>query len=1053
MIEKIIEYSARNRFVALLLVAVLVGWGIWVMRVMPLDAIPDLSDVQVIIFTEWPGRAPQLVEDQVTYPIVTTMLGAPKVKVVRGYSFFGLSFIYVIFEDGTDMYWARSRILEYMNEAMQVLPEGITPTLGPDATGVGWGFEYAVVDRTGKLDLAELRTLQDWYIRYWLKAVPGVSDVASIGGYVQQYQVNVEPNAIQAYNLSLDKVMHAIRMSNNDVGGRVVEFTGREYMVWGRGYIESVTDLEQVAVGTDAKGTPILLKDIARVELGPDLRRGLTELNGTGEVVGGIVVVRFGESTLDVIEGVKAKIMEITPALPEGVEIIPTYDRSDLILRSVATLKEKLIEESVIVSLITILFLFHVRSALVAILTLPLAILMAITAMYYLGVSSNIMSLGGIAIAIGAMVDGAIVMVENAHKKLEQGGEDADRVSLIIEAAQEVGKPLFFSLLIITVSFLPVFTLEAQEGRLFRPLAYTKTFAMGFAALLSITVVPLLMVVLVRGRIAGEARNPLARVLIAGYRPVARIVFHFRKTIVILAILGLIGTWPIFMKLGSEFMPPLYEGTLMYMPVTLPGASITEMQRALQVTDRIIAKFPEVESVFGKAGRARTATDPAPLTMIETIINLKPEDQWRPGMTIERLENELDEALQIPGLANAWTMPIKGRLDMLTTGIRTPLGIKIYGSDLNEIQRIGGELEHALRTVPGTRNIFAERTGDGYYVYFKVKREEISRYGLMVSDVERVIESAIGGTNISTTIEGRERFPVNLRYSRAFRNTLEDLKRVLVSTPTGQQIPITQLAEVDLVKGPTVVKSEGSLLVGYVYVDVAGRDLGSYVQEAQHIVAQQVPMPQGYHLNWSGQYEYMQRAKARLMYVVPLTILIVFLLLYVNFQSIARSFIVLLSVPFAAIGAVWSLYLLDYDLSVAVWVGVIALVGVAAEIGIIMIAYLDQAYTRGRTEGHLRTMKDLINTVIEGSVKRVRPITMTVGSTIVGLLPIMWTHGSGADVTKRIAAPMIGGMVTTLILALLVLPAIYIIWKGREIKKNENLVGVKQHLSHEHHHT
>ncbi|GJL55441.1 MAG: cation transporter [Nitrospirales bacterium] len=1050
MIEKIIEYSARNRFVVLLLVAVLVGWGVWVMRVMPLDAIPDLSDVQVIIFTEWPGQAPQLVEDQVTYPIVTTMLGAPKVKVVRGYSFFGLSFIYVIFEDGTDMYWARSRILEYMNEAMKVLPDGITPTLGPDATGVGWGFEYAVVDPTGQLDLAELRTLQDWYIRYWLKAVPGVSDVASIGGYVQQYQVKVEPNALQAYNLSLDKVMHAIRMSNNDVGGRVVEFTGREYMVWGRGYVESVSDLEQVAVGTDAKGTPILLKDIARVELGPDLRRGLTELNGTGEVVGGIVVVRFGESTLDVIERVKKKITEITPALPDGVEIIPTYDRSDLILRSVATLKEKLIEESVIVSLITILFLFHVRSALVAILTLPLAILMAITAMYYLGVSSNIMSLGGIAIAIGAMVDGAIVMVENAHKKLERAGNDADRVNLIIEAAKEVGKPLFFSLLIITVSFLPVFTLEAQEGRLFRPLAYTKTFSMGFAALLSITVVPLLMVLLVRGKIASEAQNPIARLLITGYRPIARFVFRFRKTMVILAVLGLVATWPTFTKLGSEFMPPLYEGTLMYMPVTLPGASITEMQRALQITDRIIGQFPEVESVFGKAGRARTATDPAPLTMIETIINLKPEDQWRPGMTVERLENELDDALQVPGLANAWTMPIKGRLDMLTTGIRTPLGIKIFGSDLDEIQRIGGELETALRDVPGTRNIFAERTGEGYYVYFKVKREEIARYGLLISDVEQVIQSAIGGTNISTTIEGRERFPVNLRYSRAFRNSLEDLQRVLVSTSTGQQIPITQLAEVSLVKGPTVVKSEGSLLVGYVYVDVAGRDLGSYVQEAQQIVADQVSIPQGYHLNWSGQYEYMQRAKARLMYVVPLTILIVFLLLYLNFQSIARSLIVLLSVPFAAIGAIWSLYLLEYDLSVAVWVGIIALVGVAAEIGIIMIAYLDQAYAWGRSQGHLTTMKDLIDTVVEGSVKRVRPITMTVGSTIAGLLPIMWTHGSGADVTKRIAAPMIGGMVTTLLLTLLVLPAIYIIWRSWEIKKQAAMPELAEQSETEH---
>jgi len=1034
VIEKIIEYSARNKFIVLLLVSVMVAWGIWVMRVMPLDAIPDLSDVQVIVFTEWPGRAPQLVEDQVTYPIVTTMLGAPKVKVVRGYSFFGLSFIYVIFEDGTDMYWARSRILEYMNEASKVLPEGITPTLGPDATGVGWGFEYAVIDPTGKLDLAELRTLQDWYIRYWLKAVPGVSDVASIGGYVKQYQVNVDPNAIAAYNLSLDVITHAIQQSNNDVGGRVVEFTGREYMVWGRGYVESIYDLEQIAVGTDENGTPILLRDIARVELGPDLRRGLTELNGTGEVVGGIVVIRFGESTLDVIERVKAKITEMTPALPEGVEIVPTYDRSDLILRSISTLTEKLIEESVIVSLITIIFLFHVRSALVAILTLPLAILMAITAMYYLGVSSNIMSLGGIAIAIGVMVDGAIVMVENAHKKLEQAGKDADRVSIIIAAAKEMGKPLFFSLLIITVSFLPVFTLEAQEGRLFRPLAYTKTFAMGFSALLSITVVPLLMVLLIRGKIIGEARNPLSRVLIAGYGPIARLSFRFRKTVVLLAVVGLVATLPTFMKLGSEFMPPLYEGTLMYMPVTLPGASITEMQRLLQLTDRIIRQFPEVEQVFGKAGRARTPTDPAPLTMIETIITLKPADQWRPGMTVEKLENELDQALQIPGLANSWTMPIKGRLDMLTTGIRTPLGIKIYGSDLEEIQRIGGELEQALRDVPGTRNIFAERTAGGYYIYFKINREEIARYGLLVSDVERVIESAIGGTNISTTIEGRERFPVNLRYSRAFRNTLEDLKRVLVSTPTGQQIPITQLADVNLVKGPTVVKSEGSQLVGYVYVDVAGRDLGSYVQEAQQIVAQQIQLPKGYHLNWSGQYEYMQRAKARLMYVVPLTLLIVFLLLYLNFQSIARSLIVLLSVPFAAIGAIWSLYLLEYNLSVAVWVGIIALVGVAAEIGIIMITYLDYTYDNWTAEGRLTRMKDLIDAVIEGSVKRVRPITMTVGSTIAGLLPIMWTHGSGADVTKRIAAPMIGGMISTLILTLLVLPAMYIIWKGWNLK-------------------
>ena len=1030
MIDKIIEGSARNTFLILLMVVFVAAWGIWAITNTPLDAIPDLSDVQVIIFTEWPGRAPQIVEDQITYPVVTTMLGAPMVKVVRGFSYFGLSFVYVIFEDGTDMYWARSRVLEYMNEAAKFLPENVTPTLGPDATGVGWGFEYALVDETGKMDLAQLRTLQDWYLRYWLKAVPGVSDVASVGGYVKQYQVNLDPNALLAYNLPLDKIIRAVRMSNNDVGGRVVEFTGREYMVWGRGYIQSVEDLEHIAVGTDAKGTPILMKDVAQIELGPDLRRGLAELDGRGEVAGGIVVIRFGESTLDVIQRVKAKIKEITPALPEGVQIIPTYDRSDLILRSIATLKQKLIEESIMVSLITIVFLFHIRSALVAILTLPLAILLSLTAMYYLGITSNIMSLGGIAIAIGVMVDGAIVMVENAHKKLERAHGEIDRVSLIIEAAKEVGRPLFFSLLIITISFLPIFTLEAQEGRLFRPLAFTKTFAMAFSAILSITFVPLLMVLLIRGKIAKEEQNPIARFLMVLYRPIAQLMFRFRKTTVILASLAIIATWPAFQKLGSEFMPPLYEGTLMYMPVTLPGASITEMQRVLQVTDRTIRQFPEVERVFGKAGRARTATDPAPLTMVETVITLKPEDQWRPGMTIERLENELDKALQYPGVANAWTMPIKGRLDMLTTGIRTPLGIKIFGGDLTKIQAIGTQIENALRNVPGTRNIYAERTAGGYFVTFNVKREEIARYGLMIEDVERVIESAIGGTNITLTIEGRERFPVNVRYSRGFRNTLEDLQRVLVSTAYGQQIPITQLADISLITGPTVVKSEGSMLVGYVYVDVAGRDLGSYVEEAKQVVANQVQLPQGYYLGWSGQYEYMQRAKARLLYVVPLTLLIVFLLLYLNFQSVTRTMVVLLSVPFAAVGAIWILYLLDYDLSVAVWVGIIGLIGIAAEIGTVMIVYLDLAYQRRADEGRMRTIEDLIETTVEAAMQRVRPIMMTGGSTIIGLLPIMWGHGSGADVMKRIAAPMIGGMGTTLILTLVVLPAIYIIWRG-----------------------
>ena len=1038
MIEKIIEGSARNTFLVVLFIAFTTAVGWWALQNTPLDAIPDLSDVQVIIFSEWPGRAPQIIEDQITYPIVTTMLGAPKVKVVRGFSYFGLSFVYVIFQDGTDMYWARSRVLEYMNEAAKFLPAEVTPTLGPDATGVGWGFEYALVDTTGKRDLSELRTLQDWYLRYWLKAVPGVSDVASIGGYVKQYQVNLDPNAILAYNLPLDKIINAIRMSNNDVGGRVVEFTGREYMVWGQGYLQSVEDIEQIALGTDQRGTPILLKDVARVELGPDSRRGFVELDGKGEVVGGIVVIRFGESTLEVIERVKAKIEEVTPALPEGVRIVPTYDRSDLIYQSVETLKEKLIEESVIVSLVTIIFLFHFRSALVAILTLPLAILMSLTAMHFLGVSSNIMSLGGIAIAIGAMIDGAIVMVENAHKKLEQAKPETDRVTVLIESAKEVGKPLFYSLLIITVSFLPVFTLEAQEGRLFRPLAYTKTFSMGFAALLSITVVPFLMVLLVRGHIVKEAKNPVTRFLIWIYKPFAKLMFHYRITTIVLSIVALAVSAPILNKLGSEFMPPLYEGTFLYMPVTLPGASITEMQRIVQTSDRIIREFPEVSQVFGKAGRARTATDPAPLEMMETIINLKPEDEWRPGMTIERLESELDEALQIPGVTNGWTMPIKGRLDMLTTGIRTALGIKIFGTKLETIQDIGSQIEQALRDVPGTRNVFAERTAGGYYIDFKIKREEIARYGLMIADVERVIESAIGGTNIALTIEGRERFPVNVRYSRGFRNSLEDLKRVLVATPDGQQIPITQLADISLITGPTVVKSEGSMLVGYVYVDVAGRDLGGYVEEAKRLVAEKVKLPQGYTLGWSGQYEYMQRAAERLMYVVPLTILLVFLLLYFNFRSITRALIVLLSVPFAVIGAVWALYLLEYNLSVAVWVGIIALVGVAAETGVIMLVYLDEVYDRRHREGMMKTRGDLYDAVMEGAVDRVRPKMMTVVAITAGLLPIMWTTGSGADVMKRIAAPMIGGMVTSTILTLFIIPSIYLIWRGWRLRDREH---------------
>ncbi len=1070
MIEKIIEYSAKNKLLVLIVVLFISAWGVWALLNVPLDAIPDLSDVQVIVFTEWPGRSPDLVEDQITYPIITTMLAAPNVKFVRGQSFFGLSFVYVIFEDGTDMYWARSRVLEYMNEVGGQLPEGVTPTLGPDATGVGWVYEYALVDESGRHNLAQLRSFQDWHLKYWLEAVPGVAEVASIGGFVKQYQVDLDPNALLAYNIPIQKVIEAIRRSNNDVGGRVIEVAGTEHMVRGRGYITSVEDINYIPLGTDGNGTPLYVKDIAEVHLGPDMRRGLAELDGKGETVGGIVVMRYGENALDVIDRIKRKIVEIEPSLPEGVKIVTTYDRSDLIHRAIETLTEKLIEESIIVSLVCILFLFHFRSSLVAILTLPIAILMAFIPMYYMKLTSNIMSLGGIAIAIGAMVDAAIVMIENAHKRLEQWesdgrkGSQGSRFEVIVGAAKEVGKPLFFSLLIITVSFIPVFTLEAQEGRLFKPLAYTKTFAMFFASILSITLAAVLMVLLIRGKIIPEARNPISRALIWLYYPIVRLVLRFRKSVIALAILILIFTIPAFVRLGSEFMPPLNEGSILYMPTSVPGMSITEAAKVLHTQDKIISQFPEVERVFGKIGRARTPTDPAPLSMVETTVTLKPEEEWRtvrkerwwsaraPGFLRSALDRfwpeerpiswndlieEMDKVLQFPGMPNIWWMPIQTRTEMLATGIRSPLGIKIFGSDLKTIERIGLDIESALSSLAGTRSVFAERVTGGYFVDFEVNRKEASRYGLTVGDVQDIIQTAIGGMNVSTTIEGRERYPINVRYARELRDDIDQLKRILVPTPTGTHVPMAQLADIRTTTGPPQIRDEDAQLVGLVFVDVAGRPLGDYVQEAKQVIEKQVTIPTGYRLSWGGQFQYMERAKERLKIIVPFTVFIIFFLLYLNFNSVTESLIVMLSVPFSLVGGIWLLFLLGYNLSVAVWVGIIALSGVAAETGVVMIVFLDEAYNRRRDAGQMSTMQDLYDAVIEGAVQRVRPKMMTVSAIMAGLFPIMWSTGAGADVMKRIAAPMVGGMVTSTVLTLVVIPAIYMVWKGWSIRRKK----------------
>jgi copper/silver efflux system protein len=1039
LIEKIIDWSARNKFFIFLGVFFTVAAGLWALKNTPLDAIPDLSDIQVIVFTDWPGRSPDLVEDQVTYTIVTALISAPHVKIVRGYSYFGVSFVYVIFEDGTDLYWARSRVVEYMQGIQGNLPAGVTPTLGPDATGVGWTYMYALVDKSGNYDLSQLRTLQDWHVRYWLRSVPGVSEVASIGGFVKQYQVGINPATLLAYHLPINTVIAAIRSSNNDVGGGSVEYTGQEYIVRGLGYLQHIEDLQKVVVGNNGGGTPIYLRDVANVQLGPDMRRGFAELNGEGQVTGGVVISRYGVNAMGVLKQIKQKVAEINNGLlPKGVQIVPVYDRSDLILRSVATLKEKLIEEMIIVSLVCLIFLFHFRSALVAIVTLLVAILMMLLAMYFLNLSSNIMSLGGIAIAIGAMVDGAIVMIENAHTRLEKWeheGRQGSRDFVIIEAAKEVGKPLFFSLLIIAVSFIPVFSLEAQEGRLFKPLAYTKTFSMTFAALLSLTLVPVLMLLFIRGKIAPQAKNPVNRFLIWVYQPFVHMALRFPKIVLLLALVALAVTVPVFMRLGSEFMPPLYEGSLLYMPSGLPSMSITNALKTTQLEDKIIKQFPEVLSVFGKAGRSMTSTDPAPLEMGEATITLKPEESWPKGMTPEKLVNEIDTALKVPGVSNSWTMPIKGRTDMLSTGIRTPIGIKIFGPDLNVTEQIGKQIEDVLRDVPGTRNVFAERVVSGYYQDFKIDRDAIARYGLTVADVEDVIETAIGGMNISTTIEGRERFPVNVRYLRDYRSDPQALDRILVATPDGAQVPITQLAKINLTKGPPVIKTEDAQLVGYVYVDVTGVDIGTYVQRAMQTVQQKVNIPAGFRLEWSGQWENMQRAKQTLKYVVPITLLIILALLYSNFNSVAKTLIVMLSVPFALVGGIWLIYLLDYNTSVAVWVGFIALAGVAAETGVVMIVYLDEVYERRLKEGKMTAAKDLYDAIIEGAVMRVRPKMMTVTAIMAGLLPIMWSHGTGADLMKRIAAPMVGGMVTSTILTLIVIPVIYEMWRGWQMRR------------------
>ena len=1030
MIAALIRWSVENRILVIIAATIVAALGIWSVKETPVDALPDLSDVQVIVKTTFPGQAPQVVEDQVTYPLTTAMLSVPKAVTVRGYSFFGDSYVYVIFEDGTDLYWARSRVLEYLNQVASSLPTNASSSLGPDATGVGWVFEYALVDRSGRHDLAQLRSLQDWFLKYELQTVPGVAEVATIGGMVRQYQVVVDPDKLRAFGVTLAALKQAIQQGNQETGGSVIEMGEAEYMVRASGYLEGIEDLAAIPLGVNEQGTPLLLSDVAEIRIGPQMRRGIADLDGEGEVVGGVVVMRWGENASATIEAVKQKLAELKKGLPEGVEVVTTYDRSDLIKRSVDTLKYTLIKEFLMVALVCAIFLFHLRSSAVIVLSLPLGVLVAFIIMRVQGINANIMSLGGIAIAIGAMVDSAIVMIENVHKHIEKEELTSEnRWRIMADAAAEVGPPLFFSLIIITLSFMPVFTLEAQEGRLFAPLAFTKTYAMAAAACLSITLVPVLMGYFIRGKVIHEGKNPVNRALIAAYRPVIHAVIRAPKTALVFAAVILVtAIWPMT-KLGSEFMPPLDEGDLMYMPTTYPGVSIDKAREILQHTDKMIKQVPEVKRVFGKIGRAETATDPAPLTMIETVIQLKPREEWRAGMTPEGLRAELDKSVQYTGLTNAWVMPIKTRIDMLATGIKTPVGIKVAGPDLNVIEDIGRRLEQVLRPLRGTASVYSERVAGGRYVDVDIDRERASRFGLNISDVQDIIRSAVGGMNVTQTVEGLERYPVNVRYPQRVRDSVQQLRLLPIVTPAGARIALADVADVNVVDGPPVIKSENARLNGWTYVDISGRDLGSYVAEAQRVVAESVELPAGYSLGWSGQYEYMVRARDRLAVVGPITLAVILLLLFINFGRFAEVAIIMGTLPLALVGGLWLLYALGYELSVAVGVGFIALAGVAVEIGVIMLVYLNQALARRKAS----SVEDIREAVIEGALLRIRPVIMTVAATIGGLLPIMFGSGTGSEVMRRIAAPMVGGMVSATLLTLVVIPALFLLWRQREI--------------------
>ena len=1037
MIERIIDWCASNRFLVFTGTAVLMLWGLWTMTATPLDAVPDISDVQVIVSTEWTGRSPDLIEDQITYPLVSTLISTPRVRTVRGFTDFGVSYVYVIFEDGTDMYWARSRVVEYLQGIRGQLPDGVNPVIGPDATGVGWVFEYALVDETGQHNLADLRGFQDWHLRYWLASVPGVAEVASIGGFVKQYQVNLDPNKLAASELSVGDVVRAIKASNNDVEGRLLEFAGREYMVRGRGYLTSADDIAEIALGADARGTPIRVADVAEVRLGPDIRRGVAELDGRGEVVGGIVVVRYGENALAVIDRVKEKLREVEDALPPGVTVVPTYDRSWLIEESIGTLSRTLIEEAVVVSLVIIIFLFHFRSALIPIVTLPIAVVAAFIPMYHLGVSSNIMSLGGIALAIGVLVDASIVMVENAYRHVsESSGAYEDQPRVILAAAKQVGRPIFFSLAIIIVSFVPVFLLEAQEGRMFRPLAFTKTFAMVFASILSITLVPVLMTVFIRGRrLTPESANPIARFFMWLYAPVLRLVLRWRWLALAVNFAVVPLTVPLLFTIGNEFMPPLYEGSMLYMPTAPPGLAVGEATRLLQVQDKLLRQFPEVERVFGTVGRATTSTDNTPMGMVNTIVTLKPKDEWRAGLTAEDLQSEMDAALQFPGFPNVWTQPIRNRLDMLLTGIKTPIGIKIFGADLAVIQRIGEDIERILQDVAGTRSVYAERVNQGYFTDIEIDRRAIARHGLTIEAVQDVIQSALGGRNVTRTIEGRERYPVNVRYARAFREDLPAIERVLVRTPMGSQVPLGQLAEVRFTSGPAMIRDEDGQLAGYVYVDTTTTDIGGYVDSARAALDERLQMPAGYTLGWAGQYEFQVRARQRFQILIPIVFFLIFMLLYMTFHSVSEAVIVMLSVVYAMTGGVILQWWLGYNFSVAVWVGYIALYGIAVQTGVVMVVYLHEALDRRLRQDEPLDEDDLRQVTMDGSVLRLRPKLMTVGVTLAALLPIMWSTGIGSDVMKPMAAPIIGGMVTSTVHVLIITPVIFFIMKRRALRR------------------